>query len=96
MLSVGNDANDFTPLNNGAPILRSSVGTSHTRDPQIFRHPRARKNYIIATDNSLRLPASGPQASIKTASRKIVIFESNGEDRGKAGAFECASRSTAH
>lgn len=61
MLSVGNDANDFTPLNKGAPILRSSVGTNDTRDPQIFRRPRERKNNIIPTDNSLRLPASGPQ-----------------------------------
>lgn len=70
ILSNGNDATDFTLLNSGDPILKSNVGTKYTRDPFLVRDVANKKNFIIATDNSL--------GKGKGASRGITIYESKG------------------
>lgn len=75
-LSIGNNALNYTLYNGGnKPILTSNVGSKHTRDPFLVRSPDGKKNWIIATDNSLR---SKDIDSLRNASRKITIYESQG------------------
>ena len=75
-LSIGNNALNYTLYNGGnSPILTSNVGSKHTRDPFLVRSPDRSKNWIIATDNSLRLKDVD---AVRNASRKITIYESQG------------------
>lgn len=75
-LSIGNNALNYTLYNGGdKPILTSNVGSKHTRDPFLVRSPDHSKNWIIATDNSLRLKDVD---AVRNASRKITIYESQG------------------
>lgn len=71
-LSLGNDPLKYTLYNDGtSPILSSTVGTKHTRDPYLVRSKDKSKNWIIATDNTLKGQAGQDQAS-----RQITIYES--------------------
>ncbi|PWN38451.1 uncharacterized protein FA14DRAFT_27101 [Meira miltonrushii] len=75
-LSIGNNALNYTLYNGGEkPILTSNVGSKHTRDPYLVRAPDHSKNWIIATDNSLRAKDID---AVRNASRKITIYESQG------------------
>jgi hypothetical protein len=49
-LSDGDNPHRWNPLNNGEPILTSTLGTTGVRDPHIIRNPRTGTWYIIATD----------------------------------------------
>ncbi|EPE30232.1 Arabinanase/levansucrase/invertase [Glarea lozoyensis ATCC 20868] len=73
--SKGNDALQWSELNSGKPILKSSFGTKGLRDPFILRSQDGKKFYLLATDLSI---GSGTQwgDSIKNGSRYLEIWES--------------------
>jgi len=49
-LSRGEDPTRWRRLNDGAPILTSSLGTTGVRDPHLVRSPEGDRFYLIATD----------------------------------------------
>lgn len=74
-LSHGNDPLRWQELNGGAPVLRSSVGTSGVRDPFIIRSPDGTRFYLIATD--LKVHGNGDWDRVqREGSRSIVVWES--------------------
>ncbi|WP_439379244.1 family 43 glycosylhydrolase [Amycolatopsis lexingtonensis] len=74
-LSRGNDPLNFDELNNGQPILKSSLGELGVRDPFILRSPDGDKFYLLATD--LRIYAGrGWDAAQRSGSRSIMVWES--------------------
>jgi beta-xylosidase len=74
-LSKGNDPLNWTELNNGRPVLRSSLGELGVRDPFILRSPDGDKFYLLATD--LRIYAGrGWDAAQRSGSRSIMVWES--------------------
>ncbi|MEV4052515.1 family 43 glycosylhydrolase [Amycolatopsis sp. NPDC049688] len=74
-LSKGNDPLNWSELNNGQPVLKSSLGELGVRDPFILRSPDGDKFYLLATD--LRIYAGrGWDAAQRTGSRSIMVWES--------------------
>lgn len=74
-LSDGDDPLRWTRLAGGAPVLRSSVGTTGVRDPQLVRGDG--EFFLVATD--LRVHGDGAvdwNAATRTASRSIVVWRS--------------------
>lgn len=74
-LSAGDDPCSWVRLNRGAPVLRSSVGTTGIRDPYIVRGADA--FFIIATD--LRIYGgddAGWDAWTRHGSRSILVWTS--------------------
>lgn len=49
-LSDGDNPRRWLPLNNGQPILTSTIGTTGVRDPYIIRNPETGVWTIVATD----------------------------------------------
>ena len=73
-VSRGNNAIEYDVLNQGKPILVSTVGTRGVRDPHLLRKQDG-SFVLIATD--LRIYGNGNwDASQRTGSRSIVIWES--------------------
>ncbi|WP_175638518.1 glycoside hydrolase family 43 protein [Metabacillus schmidteae] len=74
-LSKGNNPLDWQELNNGKPVLTSSLGEKGVRDPYLFRSSDGDKFYLIATD--LRIHGNGDwQRAVTEGSRNIMIWES--------------------
>ncbi len=74
-LSRGNDPLHFDDLNDGKPVLRSSLGQCGVRDPHIVRSPDGERFYLIATD--LRAYAKPDWDAVQRwGSRSIVVWES--------------------
>ncbi|MET7703782.1 family 43 glycosylhydrolase [Streptomyces sp. NPDC005485] len=74
-LSKGNDPLHWRELNDGKPVLTSTLGEKGLRDPFIIRSPEGDKFYQIATD--LRIYGNGDwDASQRTGSKSIMIWES--------------------
>ncbi|PWK31199.1 family 43 glycosylhydrolase [Actinoplanes xinjiangensis] len=74
-LSNGNDPLSWREINNGNPVLTSSLGTQGLRDPFIIRSPEGDKFYQIATD--LKIYGNGDwDASQRTGSKSIMVWES--------------------
>ncbi|WP_425247042.1 family 43 glycosylhydrolase [Streptomyces sp. NEAU-NA10] len=74
-LSKGNDPLKWRELNDGRPVLTSSLGEQGLRDPFIIRSPEGDKFYQIATD--LRIYGNGDwDASQRTGSKSIMVWES--------------------
>ncbi|MEV6643126.1 family 43 glycosylhydrolase [Amycolatopsis sp. NPDC051371] len=74
-LSKGNDPLNWSELNNGRPVLKSSLGELGVRDPFILRSPDGDKFYLLATD--LRIYAGrGWDAAQRSGSRSIMVWES--------------------
>ncbi|HEY8982184.1 MAG TPA: family 43 glycosylhydrolase [Streptomyces sp.] len=74
-LSKGNDPLHWRELNNGRPVLTSTLGERGLRDPFIIRSPEGDKFYQIATD--LRIYGNGDwDASQRTGSKSIMVWES--------------------
>ncbi|MBO3083140.1 glycoside hydrolase family 43 protein [Cellulomonas fengjieae] len=74
-LSDGDDPCAWVRLNGGAPLLRSTVGTTGIRDPFVVRGPDA--FYIVATD--LRIYGgddAGWDAWTRHGSRSILVWRS--------------------
>jgi hypothetical protein len=74
-LSHSTDGLNWSDLNNGASILRSTVGTKGVRDPALVRSPDGSKYWIIATDLCISCGQSWPD-SINNGSRNLVVWES--------------------
>ncbi|MEU1848606.1 glycoside hydrolase family 43 protein [Streptomyces sp. NPDC019990] len=74
-LSHSTDGLHWNDLNDGAPILRSTVGTKGVRDPALVRSPDGSKYWIIATDLCWGC-GSTVDGSINNGSRSIVVWES--------------------
>ncbi|WP_037673483.1 family 43 glycosylhydrolase [Streptomyces griseus] len=74
-LSKGNDPLHWRELNDGKPVLTSTLGEKGLRDPFIIRSPEGDKFYQIATD--LRIYGNGNwDASQRTGSKSIMVWES--------------------
>ncbi|MGW3117663.1 family 43 glycosylhydrolase [Streptomyces sp. NPDC001107] len=74
-LSKGNDPLHWRELNDGRPVLTSTLGEKGLRDPFIIRSPEGDKFYQIATD--LRIYGNGDwDAAQRTGSKSIMIWES--------------------
>ncbi|WP_405578611.1 family 43 glycosylhydrolase [Streptomyces sp. NBC_01092] len=74
-LSKGNDPLRWRELNDGKPVLTSTLGEKGLRDPFIIRSPEGDKFYQIATD--LRIYGNGDwDAAQRTGSRSIMVWES--------------------
>lgn len=75
-LSKGNDPLNWRELNEGKPILTSTLGEKGVRDPFIIRSPEGDKFYMIATD--LKINGNGNWGRAQTwGSRSIMVWESN-------------------
>lgn len=73
--SKGNNALDWTELNNGQPILKSTLGELGVRDPFILRSPEGDKFFLLATDLKI-YNGRGWDAAQRTGSRSIMVWES--------------------
>jgi hypothetical protein len=73
--SKGNDPLNWTELNNGQPVLKSSLGEMGVRDPFVMRSPDGDKFYLLATDLKIN-GGRGWDAEQRTGSRSIMIWES--------------------
>ena len=73
--SRGNDPLNWTELNNGQPVLKSSLGELGVRDPFITRSPDGDKFYLLATDLKIN-GGRGWDAAQRTGSRSIMVWES--------------------
>lgn len=72
---VSGNGRDWQALNNGEPVLVSTVGEKGVRDPYILRSHDNQKFYLIATDLSIHLNGDWGRAQT-AASRSIVVWES--------------------
>ncbi|MGW0824435.1 family 43 glycosylhydrolase [Streptomyces sp. NPDC002845] len=74
-LSKGNDPLKYREINDGRPVLTSTLGEKGLRDPFIIRSPEGDKFYQIATD--LRIFGNGNwDAAQRTGSKSIMVWES--------------------
>ncbi|MER5433707.1 family 43 glycosylhydrolase [Streptomyces sp. NPDC002588] len=74
-LSKGNDPLNWRELNDGEPVLTSTLGEQGLRDPFIIRSPEGDKFYQIATD--LRIYGNGDwDAAQRAGSKSIMVWES--------------------
>ena len=73
--SVSEDGLHWTELNNGEPVLVSTLGDKGVRDPSIIRSPDGKKFYLLATD--LRIAnRKGWGAARFHGSTSLVFWES--------------------
>lgn len=73
--SLSRDGLHWEDLNDGNPVLLSTVGEKGVRDPFILRSEEGDRYYIIATD--LRIAGGkGWNWAVTKASRSVVIWES--------------------
>ncbi len=73
--SRGNDPLTFDELNDGQPILTSTLGEGGVRDPFLVRSPDGGKFYLIATD--LKIHGNGDwDGAQRHGSRSIMVWES--------------------
>lgn len=74
-LSKGDDPLHWRELNDGEPVLTSTLGEQGLRDPFIIRSPEGDKFYQIATD--LRIYGNGDwDAAQRTGSKSVMVWES--------------------
>ncbi|MFJ4205388.1 family 43 glycosylhydrolase [Streptomyces sviceus] len=74
-LSKGDNPMKWRELNDGKPVLTSTLGEKGLRDPFIIRSPEGDKFYQIATD--LRIYGNGDwDASQRTGSKSVMVWES--------------------
>ncbi|MCZ7422777.1 glycoside hydrolase family 43 protein [Verrucosispora sp. WMMA2121] len=69
------DGLTWRDLNNGAPVLLSTVGTRGVRDPSIVRSPAGDRYWIVATDLRIASGTSWNDAANR-GSRSLVVWES--------------------
>ena len=74
--AVSRDGLHWTDLNDGNPVLVSSMGEKGLRDPFIMRSADGEKFYVIATD--LKINGNGNwSAAQTTGSKSIMVWESS-------------------
>ncbi|MEO6088954.1 MAG: glycoside hydrolase family 43 protein [Umezawaea sp.] len=74
-LSHSKDGLNWTDLNGGGMVLRSTVGTKGVRDPALVRSPNGDRYWIVATDLCIGCGQSWDDA-VNNASRNLVVWES--------------------
>ncbi len=74
-LAHSRDGLRWTDLNNGAPVLLSTVGTRGVRDPALVRSPAGDRYWIIATDLRIASGVSWDDAANR-GSTSLVVWES--------------------
>ncbi|KAF9697733.1 hypothetical protein EKO04_004386 [Ascochyta lentis] len=74
--SNGNNALSWKELNNGQPIITSTLGTKGLRDPFLIRAPEGDKFFLIATDLSIGSGTSWGEA-VQRGSLYLEIWESS-------------------
>ncbi|WP_406446507.1 family 43 glycosylhydrolase [Streptomyces sp. NBC_01613] len=76
-LSRGNDPLHWRELNQGKPVLTSTIGEKGLRDPFVIRSPKGDKFYLIATDLRMYHNSSGSWDDVQRhGSKSIMIWES--------------------
>jgi sucrose-6-phosphate hydrolase SacC (GH32 family) len=73
---ISENGRDWKALNDGEPVLVSTVGEKGVRDPYIIRSHDNRKFYLIATDLSIHLTKHNWDRAQTAASQSIVVWES--------------------
>ena len=66
---------NWTDLNNGSPVLLSTIGTRGVRDPALVRSPAGDRYWIIATDLRIASGTSWSDAANR-GSTSLVVWES--------------------
>lgn len=74
-LAHSTDGLNWSDLNNGAPVVVSTVGTRGVRDPAIVRSPQGDRYWIIATDLRIASGTSWSDAANR-GSTSLVVWES--------------------
>jgi hypothetical protein len=74
-LSDGNDPLHFHDLNEGKPVLYSTLGEGGVRDPHIVRSPDGERFYLVATDLCLYESLDWDRHQ-RRGSRSIMVWES--------------------
>jgi hypothetical protein len=74
-LAHSTDGLRWTDLNNGSPVVRTTVGTRGVRDPAVVRSPAGDRYWIIATDLCISCGQDW-NAAINNGSRNLVVWES--------------------
>ncbi|MFI6409865.1 family 43 glycosylhydrolase [Streptomyces sp. NPDC050548] len=76
-LSRGNDPLHWRELNQGKPVLTSTIGEKGLRDPFVIRSPKGDKFYLIATDLRMYRNSSGSWDDVQRhGSKSVMIWES--------------------
>ncbi|MFJ6081763.1 family 43 glycosylhydrolase [Streptomyces sp. NPDC092369] len=76
-LSRGNDPLHWRELNQGKPVLTSTIGEKGLRDPFVIRSPKGDKFFLIATDLRMYQSSSGSWDDVQRhGSKSIMIWES--------------------
>ncbi len=73
--SRGNDALRWDELNNGQPMLESTLGTLGLRDPFLIRSPEGDRFFLIATDLSIGRNGNWDEAQ-RQGSKYLEVWES--------------------
>ncbi len=75
-VSNGNTPASWSLVNDGSPVLTSTLGDKGVRDPYIIQHPTTGVFYVVATD--LKVYGSGKSwdALSRNGSRYLSIWES--------------------
>lgn len=80
--AVSSNRLNFTDMNGGKPVLRSTVGEEGVRDPYLYRSPEGDRYFLIATDLSIfhrggwRVNEQGYFDPSTTGSHNLVLWES--------------------
>ena len=80
--AVSDDGLNFKDMNNGKPVLVSSVGEKGVRDPYLYRSPEGDRFFLIATDLSVFnrggwfINEQGYYDPSTTGSSNLVLWES--------------------
>lgn len=74
-LAHSKDGLRWNDLNNGAPVLLSTIGTRGVRDPSLVRSPAGDRYWIVATDLRIASGTSWSDAANR-GSKSLVIWES--------------------
>jgi len=74
-LAHSKDGVHWTDLNNGGPVLLSTVGTRGVRDPALVRSPAGDRYWIVATDLRIASGTSWSDAANR-GSTSLVVWES--------------------
>ncbi|MFI1726984.1 family 43 glycosylhydrolase [Streptomyces sp. NPDC020489] len=76
-LSRGNDPLHWRELNQGKPVLSSTIGEKGLRDPFVIRSPEGDRFYMIATDLRMYRSSSGSWDQVQRhGSKSIMVWES--------------------
>ncbi|WP_162175457.1 alpha-L-arabinofuranosidase C-terminal domain-containing protein [Paraoerskovia marina] len=74
-VSESDDPETWHTLNDGRPVIESSLGTEGLRDPFLIRHPETGMYYLLATD--LKISGGGNFGDAQeTGSRSMMVWES--------------------